>query len=543
MKHNWIWGWVMCFALMPLKNVLADVWIPPAGELIRDSLFIDLQIDEGDLEISVRSVHYMHKFISDDYLLSYRTTAEHLLLDPDNITVSCSDSLNDPDIEQHGFEVNGISRTVLEDTVRFEQSHTFTTNIDDNQIGRLTFLRLFNRLGILDEFLPYDTFPIFEGGRSSVQINADEQIVVSWQLEGFDEQVHHLEGSNSYSFDIFPHREHGDITSSELSINLWNEYNQEETIIDSLSFILTPETRAETPGLIKTEDIRICLGSDGGRNDLPDVYFFNQSTDIELHSDITNRLAPMWLWYPNDVTEAEISLIGLRCSSYYGRYSEYPYDYDLECREINEEHAQNGFFIFIPMLVNDLEGQGEWWMDDIHLRINITGRTQEHSARFIVITAPTDPSRIEFLINSDFNFLAWTNPYEEYESVLNGRSRSMIFTGYCPFPGIAEVSWDLNGIADAPEHIPHENDLQAFPNPFNSTTTISYSLPVRSNITLKVYNTNGQMVDVLLDGVMPTGMHSVVWDANGYSAGIYFVKLHDETGRQKENIHKVILLK
>ncbi|MBT7788040.1 MAG: T9SS type A sorting domain-containing protein [Calditrichaeota bacterium] len=543
MKQKWIWIWAMWFAFVPLKNVTADVWIPPAGELINDSLFVDLHFIDGYLEVSMRSVHYMHKFISDDYLLRYRTAAEQLLLDRDNITVSCSDSLNDPEIEDNGFEVNGISRTVLEDTVRFEQFHTFSSDNDNDRIGRLTFLRLFNRLDYLFEFIPYDGFPIFEGGRSSVQINANQQIDVSWQVEGFMESVHELEGSNSYSFDIFPRDEYGDITSSELSIDFRNQYRNEETIIDSLSFVLTPETRAETPGLIKTEDIRICLGSQGSQRNLPDVYYYNQSADIELHSDITNRLAPMWLWYPNDVTEAEVTLNGIECHSGFGGYSELPYENDLECREVNEEHMQNGFFIFIPMLVNDLEGQGEWWMDDIHLRINIRGQTQEHSARFIVITAPTDPSRIEFRINSAFNFLAWTNPYEEYESVLNGQSRSMVFTGNCPCPGIAEVSWDLNGVLSDQTPLPHKIDLQAFPNPFNSTTTITYGLPVQSDVSLQIFNTHGQLVDVLVDHEMQVGMNSIEWNANGQSAGIYFVRLIETKGRQIENIEKVILIK
>ena len=67
--------------------------------------------------------------------------------------------------------------------------------------------------------------------------------------------------------------------------------------------------------------------------------------------------------------------------------------------------------------------------------------------------------------------------------------------------------------------------ISAYPNPFNSSTTITYALPTQSPITLKVYNTRGQLVDVLLDRVMPAGRHSVVWVGSGFSTGVYIVKM------------------
>ena len=93
-----------------------------------------------------------------------------------------------------------------------------------------------------------------------------------------------------------------------------------------------------------------------------------------------------------------------------------------------------------------------------------------------------------------------------------------------------------------------ENDLipsgitlnRIFPNPFNSTTTISYSIPSRLNITLNIYNTKGEIADVLLNGVMPAGQHSVNWDANAYPVGLYFVQM--ET-KNFSSVRKIILVK
>jgi len=65
-----------------------------------------------------------------------------------------------------------------------------------------------------------------------------------------------------------------------------------------------------------------------------------------------------------------------------------------------------------------------------------------------------------------------------------------------------------------------------FPNPFNSTTTIDYSLPVAGAVSLAVYNLSGREVARIADGVvMPAGQHEAVWAADGMSSGVYVVKL------------------
>jgi len=68
---------------------------------------------------------------------------------------------------------------------------------------------------------------------------------------------------------------------------------------------------------------------------------------------------------------------------------------------------------------------------------------------------------------------------------------------------------------------------QNFPNPFNPTTTISFSIPKSSNVELKVYNILGRQVKTLVSGAYDAGNYSVVWDAtdtngNLVSNGVYF---------------------
>ena len=63
---------------------------------------------------------------------------------------------------------------------------------------------------------------------------------------------------------------------------------------------------------------------------------------------------------------------------------------------------------------------------------------------------------------------------------------------------------------------------QNSPNPFNPTTTISYSLADAGNVTIDVFNVAGQKIDTLVDGFMEAGSHSIVWDGSDVSAGVYF---------------------
>jgi hypothetical protein len=66
---------------------------------------------------------------------------------------------------------------------------------------------------------------------------------------------------------------------------------------------------------------------------------------------------------------------------------------------------------------------------------------------------------------------------------------------------------------------------QNFPNPFNPSTIISFDLPVRAFVSVKVYDAIGQEVATLANGNMEAGSHSTVWNAASMPSGIYFCRL------------------
>jgi len=66
---------------------------------------------------------------------------------------------------------------------------------------------------------------------------------------------------------------------------------------------------------------------------------------------------------------------------------------------------------------------------------------------------------------------------------------------------------------------------QNYPNPFNPTTNISFTLPEASDVSLEVFNMQGQRVAAIAGGTMAAGSHNVSFDAANLSSGIYLYRL------------------
>ncbi len=81
---------------------------------------------------------------------------------------------------------------------------------------------------------------------------------------------------------------------------------------------------------------------------------------------------------------------------------------------------------------------------------------------------------------------------------------------------------------------------QNFPDPFNPSTQIDFSLPQQSNVQLRVYNTLGQLVTTLVNGNLSAGSHSVTFDARNLASGLYIYRL---SAGNFTSVKKMLLLK
>ncbi len=126
-----------------------------------------------------------------------------------------------------------------------------------------------------------------------------------------------------------------------------------------------------------------------------------------------------------------------------------------------------------------------------------------------------------FLESSEFNLEYWRGHIAmgDYELRIN-----MLQTTSVPLTG----------------RMPSEFELcQSYPNPFNPSTKIQFSLPKATYVTLNIYNTLGQEVAQLLSQQMSVGTYTAEWNATGFASGIYYYRL--ETGSFVETKKLVFL--
>jgi hypothetical protein len=118
----------------------------------------------------------------------------------------------------------------------------------------------------------------------------------------------------------------------------------------------------------------------------------------------------------------------------------------------------------------------------------------------------------------------------------------------CTLSGIANSGvWrrrlsEMNtAVKDGVKNVPLIFALQQnYPNPFNPATTISFTLPSRSYVLLKVFDLIGREITTIFSEEMSAGTYSKRWNADNMSSGIYFYRL--QTGTFTET-KKLILLK
>ncbi len=82
--------------------------------------------------------------------------------------------------------------------------------------------------------------------------------------------------------------------------------------------------------------------------------------------------------------------------------------------------------------------------------------------------------------------------------------------------------------------------MQNFPNPFNPSTAIKFQVPSAGNVTVRVYDNIGRVVDVPVDRMMEAGYHTTAFNGTSLSSGIYIVRL-SFGGRSL--IQKIVLMK
>jgi len=103
---------------------------------------------------------------------------------------------------------------------------------------------------------------------------------------------------------------------------------------------------------------------------------------------------------------------------------------------------------------------------------------------------------------------------------------------------IGDLSFtEPTSVSDTTNGLPNSYALQQnYPNPLNPSTTITFSLPERSHVTLKVYDILGGERETLVNGERTSGEYSVSFHATNFSSGIYYYRLSTPTFMQTRSM-------
>jgi hypothetical protein len=99
----------------------------------------------------------------------------------------------------------------------------------------------------------------------------------------------------------------------------------------------------------------------------------------------------------------------------------------------------------------------------------------------------------------------------------------------------------ITDVKDGKSEIPSVFSLsQNYPDPFNPSTTISFTIPTRSSVSLKIFDLLGKEVSTIVSQELPAGTYSRQWNAAKMSSGIYFYRLQTGSFTQTK---RLVLLK
>ena len=186
----------------------------------------------------------------------------------------------------------------------------------------------------------------------------------------------------------------------------------------------------------------------------------------------------------------------------------------------------------IPVELNSFTGV----TNDNNVLLNWTTATEKNNSGFTIERSKDNQSfsRLGFVPGSGTTTQLHTYSYTD-KDLKNGkyyyRLKQIDFEG----------SYEYSDALEVTVNVPLTFSLQQnFPNPFNPATTIKYSIPKNSYITLKIYDVLGGEVKTLIKEEKSAGTYELNWNAANLPSGVYFYQLKAD---EYTAVKKMILLK
>jgi len=136
-----------------------------------------------------------------------------------------------------------------------------------------------------------------------------------------------------------------------------------------------------------------------------------------------------------------------------------------------------------------------------------------------------------------YNITVERYPTNQYTSQVITFYRTVDF-----YDSVSQIvcNYNENSIEENGEWRMENGGMVNYPNPFNNSTVISYTLTTENSIALIVYNAKGELVKSLYEGFQSSGSHNITLNADGLNSGVYYIKL---SGKNISQTNKCILVK
>jgi len=221
----------------------------------------------------------------------------------------------------------------------------------------------------------------------------------------------------------------------------------------------------------------------------------------------------------------EIEIVG-----YSGYYNTTYQIKDFEYRELSSGNALPDPVVVSPSEANSSEYEGTW--------ISVLGN--------VTAVTPVSTTGTNLTIDDATSVMIWNSTGIDVSSFVVGYRGQFIGAGsqynsqYQLLVGYQSDITTVVGVDDDILVAERFELIPAYPNPFNPTTKISFTIDTPSEIQLDVYDVNGKLIDNILKGYYQSGMHGIGWNASEFASGMYFVHLVKQGERRTQ---KVMLLK
>ena len=221
----------------------------------------------------------------------------------------------------------------------------------------------------------------------------------------------------------------------------------------------------------------------------------------------------------------EIEVVG-----YTGYYNTTYQIKDFEYRELSSGNALPDPIVVTPSGANSSDYEGTL--------ISVTGN--------VTVVTPVSTTGTNLTIDDVTSIMLWNSTGIDVSSFVVGYRGQFIGIGSQyndQYQLLVGYQTDITTVVavDGEIVIADRFDLMpAYPNPFNPSTKLSFSIDTPSELKLEVYDVSGKLVEIVAKGFYQSGSHMIQWNASEHSSGMYFVHLVKGSKRLTQ---KILLLK